>query len=81
MLVIIIIIIIIICQQHMHRINTLKNFLKWLVYIYTAMALYRLDWNENLLETFMYSNNSCAFYGPELNLENHVLSDEVFNAI
>lgn len=65
----------------MYNTNAFKNFLKWLVYIYTAMALYRLDWNENLLETFMYSNNSCAFYGPELNLENHVLSDEVFNAI
>ena len=28
-------------------------------------TLYRLDWNEKLLENFSYPSNNIAFYGSE----------------
>ena len=35
---------------------------------HTVIAMYYLDRNETLLETFAYPGNNSTFYGPELNL-------------
>ena len=35
---------------------------------HTVIPLYRLDWDEKLLEIFTYPSNNLAIHGPELNL-------------
>ena len=61
-------------------INTSNNFIKYkrvntfyffeMVYLdlHTVIALYRLNWNEKLLEIFAYLSNNREFYRPKLNL-------------
>ena len=54
--------------------NTFKNFLFEVVCLHqrTVIGLYHLDENEKLREIFAYPSNSCALYGPKLNLQNRI---------
>ena len=48
----------------------LKNFIFEVVCLHqhTVIALYHLDENGKLLDILAYPSNSCALYGPKMNL-------------
>ena len=48
--------------------EVLENFLKWVAYINTVLALLSLGSKWKVAQMFAYPNNSCIFSGPELSL-------------